>query len=133
MQDNQKRELEKAALALAFPAGLTAYFIHSLSTGDWLTSAGWVPSVSAAIAISFVLFLVNPNERLSLTNLVALTAMHIMGGATLTLLLTIALPGMPTVPALVPMLLWLKGTALVAFAATDLALLALMMFAGRER
>jgi hypothetical protein len=59
--------------------------------------------------------------------------MHLMAGATLTLLLTIAFPGMPTVPALIPMLLWLKGAALVAFAATDLVLLVLLMFAARQR
>jgi hypothetical protein len=59
--------------------------------------------------------------------------MHMMGAATITLLVTVAMPDMPTVPALVPMLLWLKGTALVAFAATDLAALGLLYAIARNR
>lgn len=133
MQDNPKRELEKAALSLAFPAGLTAYFIHGLTTGDWLTSAGWAPSVFSAIVIAAVLFMVKPEESLTPVRAVALTAMHLMGGATMTLLISIAMPGMPTVPALMPMLLWVKGTSLAAFAATDAAMLSLLMFAARRR
>jgi hypothetical protein len=133
VQANPRRDLEKAALSLAFPAGLTAYFIHALRTGDWLTSAGWVPSVFSAVVMAALLFLAKPEEGLTPTTVVAMTAMHLMGGATLTLLITIAMPGMPTVPALIPMLLWVNGAALAAFAATDLALLGLLMYTGRKR
>lgn len=118
---------------LAFPAGLAAYFIHGMTTGDWLTSAGWVPSVFSAIVIGAILFLARPNEAITPTNGLALVAMHLMGGATLTLLISVAMPGMPTVPALIPMLLWTQGTALAAFAATDIGAIGLLWLAGRKR
>ena len=133
MQDNPKRDLEKAALSLAFPAGLTAYFIHGLSTGAWLTSAGWVPSVTSAVLIAAILFLARPQETLTPAISFGLVAMHLMGGATITLLISTAMPGMPTLPALMPMLLWVKSASLAAFAATDAAMLALLMYTGRKR
>jgi hypothetical protein len=128
VQDEPSRDLEKAALALAFPAGATAYFIHGLTTKDWANSAGWIPSVFSALALAGLLFWAKPEEQIGVLTAPALTMMHVVGGATLTLLVSIAMPDIPTLPALVPMLLWTQGAALLAFIATDLVTLALIKY-----
>ena len=132
MQDNRPRELEKSALMLAFPAGATAYFIHGIIAGEWTTTAGWVPSVFSALLIAVILHFAKTEDELSPLNALALSAMHVVGGATMALLASVAMADMPTVAALRPMLLWTQAAALTAFAVTDLGVLTMIMLA-RER
>ena len=117
---------------LAFPAGLTAYFIHGIISGEWATTAGWVPSVCSSLLIAVIFHLARTDDGLTPLNALALSVMHVVGGATMTLLTTVAMADMPTVAALRPMLLWTQPSALTAFAVTDVGVLTLLILA-RQR
>ncbi|MDQ2985386.1 MAG: hypothetical protein M3R13_01535 [Armatimonadota bacterium] len=135
MPDSTRSDIEKGAIALLLPAGAAGYVMHGIMRGDWTGTAAWLPSVLSALMIigSFAFVRNIDDERLGLVAVSSLIAMHILGGATIALLASIALPDMPTRPALLPLLEWTNPTSLVVFALVDIAVLSFLAARLRKR
>jgi hypothetical protein len=121
----KRSNIERGAIALLFPAGIVGYINHLALTGSWDGVSAFLPSVFSALLLIVILSIarVPVDERLGILSGTALVAMHIIGGATASLLGTIAWPDLPTRPELLPVLAWTQGGTILVFALTDAAAL----------
>lgn len=106
------------------PAGAVLYLIRL----NWLGTAVWVPCIISAFLVSLIVSFAKPaaEERLWPYLAPSLVAMHIIGGATLALLASIAIPAVTVRNELLPILEWLRPQSLAVLVLADLATLALM-------
>jgi hypothetical protein len=122
--DNPRPVAEKGAIALMFPAGLVGYFMR----GDWAGTSVIIPGLMSGLFMAIIISIARPlpEERLWPWSAPAVVAMHIIGGATICLLGSVALPDIGTRPGLIPVLEWTRPTSLAIFTLVDFMTLAIV-------
>ncbi len=122
---------EKGAIALMAPAGLVGYLLR----GEWAGTSILIPGVLSGLIISIIVSAAKPSLEERLWPLVApaVVAMHLIGGATISLLASVAFPDITTRAGLLPILEWTRPTSLAVFALVDLITLALLGLVTRKR
>ena len=131
MPDKTRPAAEKGAIALMFPAGLVGYFIR----GEWAGTSVLIPGLLAGLIIAVLISAAkpSPDEQLWPFAAPALIAMHLIGGATVALLGSVALPDLATRSGLMPILEWSRSASLLTFALVDALTLAVIGIVIRRR